>query len=46
MADFLDYVEQNYGCVAEYNRCREEDEAYEYEKEQKRVWIGVIAFLM
>lgn len=36
MADFLDYVEQNYGCVAEYNRCREEDESYEYEKEQKR----------
>lgn len=26
MSDFLNYVERNYGCVAEYNRCREEEE--------------------
>lgn len=29
MSDFLSYVERNYGCVAEYNRCREEDAEYE-----------------
>ena len=36
MSDFLDYVERNYGCVAEYNRCREEDMQYEYEQQAKR----------
>lgn len=35
MSDFLSYVERNYGCVAEYNRCREEEEQYEYEKQEK-----------
>lgn len=36
MSDFLDYVERNYGCVTEYNRCREEEAEYEYEREEKR----------
>ena len=36
MADFLDYVERNYGCVAEYNRSRFEDEEYEAEQQYKR----------
>lgn len=35
MADFLDYIEQNYGCVAEYNRCREEDAEFEAEQQYK-----------
>lgn len=36
MSDFLSYVESNYGCVAEYNRCREEDAEYEAEQQYKR----------
>lgn len=35
MSDFLSYVERNYGCVAEYNRCREEDMQHEYELQEK-----------
>lgn len=32
MSDFLNYVERNYGCVAEYNRCMEEDAEYRVER--------------
>lgn len=35
MSDFLSYVERNYGCVAEYNRCCEEDMEYEWERQEK-----------
>lgn len=35
MSDFLDYVERNYGCVAEYNRSRFEDEEHEAELRYK-----------
>ena len=32
MSDFLAYVERNYGCVPEYNRCQEEKAQLEYER--------------
>ena len=35
MYDGLAYIERSYGCVAEYNRSRMEDEEYEYEKAEK-----------
>lgn len=34
--DDLSRIERNYGCYAEYARQREEDEAYEYEQQEKR----------
>lgn len=37
MADFLSYVERNYGSVAEYNRCREEVNQEAYEKEMRAI---------
>lgn len=36
MWDDLAMIERNYGCVAEYNRSRYEDECYEYEMYEKR----------
>lgn len=36
MYDDLSRIERCYGCVAEYNRCREEDEAHEYELQMER----------
>ena len=35
MYDDLSRIESCYGCVAEYNRCREEDEERRYEKHMK-----------
>lgn len=35
MSDFLNYVERNYGCVAEYQRCQMEDEEYAWEKQME-----------
>lgn len=35
MYDGLADIERNYGCVAEYNRSRMEDEEYEYEMAEK-----------
>ena len=32
----LNYIERNYGCVAEYNRCRQEDEEHEWQLEMER----------
>lgn len=32
----LAYIERNYGCVAEYNRCQREAEEYEYEREMEQ----------
>lgn len=36
MNDFLGYVERNYGCVAEYQRCRAEEDDYYWEQKAKR----------
>lgn len=36
MFDFLNYVESNYGCVAEYNRCMEERAEEKVEREYKQ----------
>ena len=36
MSDDLSRIERCYGSVAEYNRCREEDAAHEYELQMER----------
>ena len=36
MQDDLSRIESCYGCVAEYNRSRQEDEEHEWELQQKR----------
>lgn len=36
MYDDLSRIESIYGCVAEYNRCMQERDEYEWEKQQKQ----------